>query len=247
MCARNGGWERNPMSRKPEFRPFRRALRLVLKFLGGVFLGVHLYALALVFVPAPGTALMVQRMVEGETVRRRAVPLDKVSPHLVRAVIAAEDSGFCDHSGIDPQAVSQAIREYRAGKGLRGASTITQQTAKNLFLWNGGGLARKAGEAWMAVFIDFAWSKRRVMEHYLNVAEWGDGLFGAEAAARARFGKPARELTAREAALLAAVLPSPNRWRVDPPGPYVRQRAFTLEARMRVVAGEGLDACVLGD
>lgn len=235
------------MSRKPDANPFWRGVRIALKFLGGVFLGVHLYALALILLPAPGTPLMVQRMAEGETVRRSAVPLDEISPHLVRAVIAAEDSGFCTHNGVDPEAIALAIEEYRAGKGLRGASTITQQTAKNLFLWNGGGLLRKAGDAWMAVFIDFAWSKRRVMEHYLNVAEWGDGLFGAEAAARARFGKPASDLTVREAALLAAVLPSPNRWRLDPPGPYVRQRAATLEARMRVVSSEGLDTCVLDD
>ncbi len=235
------------MSRKPDANPVWRGARIALKFVGGVFLGVHLYGLALMVLPAPGTLLMVQRLAEGETVRRHAVPLDDISPHLVRAVIAAEDSGFCSHHGVDPGAIVLAIDEYRAGKGLRGASTITQQTAKNLFLWNGGGLLRKGGEAWMAVFIDFAWSKRRVMEHYLNVAEWGDGLFGAEAAARARFGKPARDLTVREAALLAAVLPSPNRWRLDPPGPYVRQRALTLEARMRVVAGEGLDACLHGE
>ena len=235
------------MSAKAKAGGFWRGVRFTLRFLGGAFIGLHLYALVLTLMPAPGTILMVQRMAEGETIRRQWVGLEEVSSHLVRAVIAAEDSGFCDHHGVDPDAISQAIEEYRAGKGLRGASTITQQTAKNLFLWNGGGLVRKGGEAWMAVFIDFAWSKRRVMEHYLNVAEWGDGLFGAEAAAQVRFGKPASDLTVREAALLAAVLPSPNKWRVDPPGPYVRQRAFTLEARMRVVAGEGLDTCVLGD
>ena len=224
-----------------------QAARLALKFAAGVFIGVHVYALALGVLPAPGTLLMVQRMAEGESVRRRPVPLDEISPHLVRAVIAAEDSKFCSHRGVDPDAIAEAVGEYRDGKGLRGASTITQQTAKNLFLWNGGGLVRKAGEAWMAVFTDFVWSKRRVMAHYLNIAEWGDGIFGADAAARARFGKPARDLSVREAALLAAVLPSPNKWRLDPPGPYVRQRALTLEARMRVVASEGLDQCVLAE
>ncbi len=211
----------------------------------GVVLAVHFYALVLRVAPAPGTVLMVQRLAEGEAVRRNWRGLEDISPHLVQAVIAAEDSRFCQHQGIDLQAIRTALNEHSRGGRLRGASTLTQQTAKNVFLWNGGGFVRKGAEAWMAVFIDFAWGKRRVMEMYLNVAEWGDGLFGAEAAAQARFGKRASELSRGEAALLAAVLPNPHDWRVDPPGPYVRQRAATLEARMRVVAGEGLDACVL--
>lgn len=219
---------------------------LAAKALAGIFVGIHVYALALTLLPVPGTILMVQRMAEGERLGRQPVRLDEVSPHLIRAVIAAEDTRFCSHHGVDPDAVGQAIEEWQAGRGLRGASTITQQTAKNVFLWNGGGAPRKAADAWLAFFIDFAWGKRRVMEVYLNVAEWGDGLFGAEAAARARFGKSARDLSPREAALLAAVLPSPNRWRVDPPGPYVRSRAATIEARMGVVRRDGLDACVLG-
>ncbi|MCA8900802.1 MAG: monofunctional biosynthetic peptidoglycan transglycosylase [Hyphomonas sp.] len=222
-------------------------LMWVAKFVLGIFVGVHLYALALKFVPVPGTILMVQRMSGGETLRRQMVSIDDISPHLVRAVIAAEDTRFCEHNGVDVEAIRKAIDEYNTGKGLRGASTITQQTAKNVFLWNGGGMARKGAEAWLATFIDGMWGKRRVMEAYLNVAEWGDGIFGAEAAARTRFGKSAADLTEREAALLAAVLPSPNKWRVDPPGPYVQQRAGTLQARMRVVQSEGLANCVLGD
>lgn len=222
-------------------------VRWAIKFLLGVFVGVHIYALVLKAVPIPGTALMTQRAWEGETLRRKMVSIDDISPNLVLAVIAAEDTRFCDHNGVDPEAIEKAITEYQSGKGLRGASTITQQTAKNVFLWNGGGMARKVAEAWMALFIDSMWGKRRVMEAYLNVAEWGDGIFGAEAAAQARFGKSAADLTEREAALLAAVLPSPNKWRLDPPGSYVSKRAGTLQARMRVVASEGLAACVLGD
>lgn len=225
-----------------------RWARRVAIALAALALGLHIYALALRWLAVPGTALMAQRAIEGETVRRAPVPLERISPHLVRAVIAAEDSRFCQHRGVDFEAIETALEERRRGERarLRGASTITQQTAKNVFFFNGGGWARKAGEAWMALAIDRAWDKRRVMEVYLNVAEWGDGLFGAEAAAQARFGKPAATLTAREAALLAAVLPNPHDWRVDPPGPYVRQRAGTLQARMNVVSGEGLDACVLG-
>lgn len=224
-----------------------RWVRIIVKFLAGVFIGLHLYALALIVLPTPGTFLMGQRTIEGANVRRDSVPLTLISPHLVRAVIAAEDTRFCEHEGVDPDAIRTAIKEYEAGKGLRGASTITQQTAKNVFFWNGGGAPRKAGDMWMALFIDWSWGKRRVMETYLNVAEWGDGLFGAEAAAQARFGKSAADLTEREAALLAAVLPSPNKWRVDPPGTYVAQRAGTIQARMRVVANQKLDACVWGE
>ena len=209
------------------------------------FLVVHAYALALKFVRVPASILMGQRALAGEDVRRDWTPIEAISPHLVLAVIAAEDTAFCQHEGVDMAAISKALEERERGQGLRGASTITQQTAKNVFLWNGGGLVRKAPEAWMATFIDFVWGKRRVMEAYLNIAEWGDGLFGAEAAAQARFGKSAADLTAREAALLAAVLPSPNKWRVDPPGPYVRKRAATLQARMQTVRRDGLAACVL--
>ena len=222
---------------------FRRGFKALLI----LFTVINFYAIALKFIPSPGSILMIQRGISGEDVRRNWTPLKEISPHLVHAVIAAEDSGFCRHKGIDMAAIEKALEERADGKGLRGASTITQQTAKNAFLWNGGGLARKGAEAWFSTLIDFTWGKRRVMEQYLNLAEWGDGLFGAEAAAQARFGKSAKELSAREAALLAAVLPSPNKWRVDPPGPYVRKRAGTLQARMRVVAGEGLAACVLSD
>ncbi len=231
---------------KTEYRPLRRWFMRGLKLAAGLFIGLHIYALMLIAVPAPGTILMVQQTLGGSRIGRETVPLERISPHLVRAVIAAEDTKFCQHRGVDIDALELAIGEYLDGKGLRGASTITQQTAKNVFLWNGGGVARKLPEAWMAFFIDFSWGKRRTMEHYLNVIEWGNGLFGAEAAAWVRFGKPASDLTRREAALLAAVLPSPNKWRLDPPGPYVRSRAATIEARMRIVASDGLDACVLG-
>ena len=217
----------------------------VIKLLALVFVLAHAYALAMKWAPVPGSILMMQRTLAGEDFRRAIVPLEDISPKLVTALIAAEDSRFCSHNGIDFEALQKAVEENQRGGRRRGASTITQQTAKNVFFWNGGGYVRKAGEAWFALFIDGMWGKRRVMENYLNTIEWGDGLFGAEAAARVRFGKRASDLTEYEAALLAAVLPNPHEWRVDPPGPYVRQRAGTLQARMRVVANEGLDDCVL--
>ena len=213
-----------------------------------VFLLFHLYALILRFAPNPGTILMTQRALQGQEVERDWVSLDKISPRLVYAVIAAEDAKFCTHGGIDWEAI-EAAREWNANnpdRSRRGGSTISQQTAKNVFFWNGGGMPRKAGEAWMTYVIETVWGKRRIMEVYLNVAEWGDGLFGAEAAAQARFGKSAADLTEREAALLAAVLPSPNKWRAVNPGPYVQRRAGSIQGRMRVVANEGYAACVFG-
>lgn len=216
------------------------------KFAFACVIALHVYALALIFVPVPGTVNMSGRVLQGTEVYYSWTRLEEVSPHLVRAVIAAEDTRFCAHNGVDLDAIQTALEEREESGRLRGASTLTQQTAKNVFLWNGGGYARKGAEAWMAVFIDGFWGKRRVMEAYLNVAEWGDGLYGAEAAAYGRYGKPARELTKFEAARLAAVLPSPNKWRVNPAGPYVRRRTQTILARMDVVARDGLDACVLG-
>ncbi|RIJ31416.1 monofunctional biosynthetic peptidoglycan transglycosylase [Henriciella algicola] len=225
--------------------PVLRWTLRILKILAALFVLVHLYTLALKWAPVPGTILMGQRIIEGEDFRRVIVPLEEISPNLVYAVIAAEDARFCEHDGIDFEAVGQALEERRRGRSQRGASTITQQTAKNTFFWNGGGFVRKGGEAWFAIFIDGIWGKRRVMEQYLNTIEWGDGIFGAEAAARVRFGKHASELTEREAALLAAVLPNPHEWRVDPPGNYVSGRAGTLQSRLRVVANDGLANCVL--
>ncbi len=188
---------------------------------------------------------MVQRAIAGETIRKDWTPLEKMSPHLPRAVMGGEDSKFCEHRGIDFQAIEQALSDNAEGSRRRGGSTITQQTAKNVFLWNGGGYARKAIEAWAALYINTVWGKRRTMEVYLNVAEWGDGIFGAEAAAKARFGKSAKDLTAGEAALLAAVLPSPNKWRVDPPSAFVNRRADTLMQRAEIIRTSRYDACLL--
>ncbi len=238
-------------SRKAIRKKTRPASRLRFAFRAGVIGGLALFAGTIVWAgfyaaaPPPGTLTMLQRKMSGDVIIHPWTPLEKISPNLVTAVISAEDTRFCLHNGIDFEAVNKAMNEAENGKRLRGASTISQQTAKNAFLWNGGGWLRKGGEAWMTVLIETFWSKRRIMEVYLNVAEWGDGLFGAEAAAQARFGKPARDLTMREAALLASVLPNPHKWRVDPPGPYVRGRVQTVQKRMGVVRRDRLDACVV--
>ncbi|MEQ9504737.1 MAG: monofunctional biosynthetic peptidoglycan transglycosylase [Hyphomonas sp.] len=234
---------------KREVPLWRRIVVGVVQAGAAIFALFHVYALILTLLPPPGTILMTQRSGQGEKVRYDWTPLDKISPNLVLAVIGAEDAKFCEHGGIDWDAIEQA-REYNRkheGKKRRGGSTISQQTAKNVFFWNGGGMPRKAGEAWMTYVTETVWGKRRIMEVYLNVAEWGDGIFGAEAAAQARFGKSAADLTPLEAARLAAVLPSPNKWSADNPGPYVRKRTGSIQSRMRVIANEGYAACVLGD
>ena len=223
----------------------RRGAEFVFKAGVGFVIAAHLYVLFLGLFPAPTTINIIKRAQTEGNVQRENVKLDDVSPYLIAAVIAAEDARFCSHHGIDRQALAQAIEDNKEGGRRRGASTITQQTAKNLFFWNGGGMMRKAGEAYAALLIDLLWSKETIMQHYLNIAEWGDGIFGAQAAAQARFGKSAKDLSQYEAALLASVLPSPNKWRVDPPGDYVRGRAVTVQVRMNVTGAQGYGDCVL--
>lgn len=195
-------------------------------------------------VPVPVTSLMLMRA-PGSGMAKDWVPLSGISPHLVRAVIASEDSGFCNHGGFDWAAIEQAFSRLRDGDSgsLRGGSTISQQTAKNAFLWPDRSWPRKAAEAWFTLLIEGMWSKHRIMEVYLNIVEWDDGVYGAEAAARHHFNKPAADLTRREAALLAVALPNPRGWSAGNPGPYVRQRASVIEARMDVVRRDGLAGC----
>ncbi len=197
------------------------------------------------FLPIPATFLMTTRMIEGEGRDYRWRSLDRISPRLVQAVIAAEDSTFCAHHGFDMKAIEKALKANEGGGRIRGGSTISQQTAKNVFLWPGRDWIRKGLEAGYTVAIEAVWGKRRIMEVYLNVAEWAPGVYGAEAAARHWFGKPAADLSAREAARLAAILPSPRRYDAASPGPYVRRRASRIQAAMGTVREQGLAACVL--
>lgn len=225
--------------------PFRLLKWTAAGVIGFVVVSI-IWVFILRFVPAPGTLLMTMRSFEGQEVTREWTRIEDISPHLVRAVIAAEDTKFCTHHGFDVEQIKKAIDDAKGGKRLRGASTISQQTAKNVFLWPGRGFIRKGMEVWFTLLIETLWPKERIMEVYLNIAEWGDGYFGAGAAADARFGTSTEQLTAYQASLLAAVLPNPHDWRADQPGPYVRKRAGTLRARMHVVDRDGLAACVLG-
>jgi monofunctional biosynthetic peptidoglycan transglycosylase len=201
------------------------------------------FILAYRFLPPPGTPLMVIRAAEGAPWRQHWVPLARISPALIRAVIASEDEKFCTHHGFDWDSLAAAWRSWRAGHKLRGASTISQQTAKNLFLWPGRSFLRKGVEAYLTVLIETMWSKERIIEIYLNVIEWGDGIYGAEMAARLELAKPAAALSPREAALLAAVLPDPRRFSVDHPTAYVEARATLIGERMPGMAMPTAKGC----
>lgn len=203
------------------------------------------WAAAYLFADPPATVLMMQRAAEGQSIHHYPIPITRMSPHIIRAVIASEDGNFCTHDGFDVAAIQRAMESNEDGGRMRGGSTISQQTAKNLFLWPERSWVRKGFETYFTALIEFMWPKRRIMEAYLNAAEWGDGNFGIEAAARARFGVSAADLTPLQAARLAAVLPSPNRWRADSPGPYVRRRAGTIVQRAQVVRNEHMASCVL--
>ncbi|WP_374597123.1 monofunctional biosynthetic peptidoglycan transglycosylase [Brevundimonas sp.] len=228
-----------------------RKRRPILTILGLLaLLGVLSVAL-LRIVPPPMTFLMSSRAVSGSGIDYRWRSLDDISPRLVEAVIAAEDAGFCDHFGFDVEAIEKAMRdnarnEERGRDRIRGGSTISQQTAKNVFLWPGRDWVRKGLEAGYTLMIETLWGKRRIMEVYLNVAEWAPGVYGAQAASQHWFGKDADALTNREAARLAAILPSPRRYQAASPGPYVRRRGGRIQSAMGTVRNEGLASCVLG-
>lgn len=198
------------------------------------------------FVDPPFSAFMVARQFAawGEGDGRFRVAYDwrdrrQVSSNLPLAVIASEDQRFAEHYGFDLEAIEKARARHERGGKLRGASTISQQTAKNLFLWSGRSWVRKGLEAWYTALIELMWPKSRIIEVYVNIAEFGDGVYGAQAAARTYFGKDASQLTAAEAARLAAVLPSPKRYSVAQPGPYVQRRTRQIQQQMRQIGGVG--------
>jgi len=210
----------------------RRLLRLILVIGLGIPFGlVALYR----FMPPPLTPLMVIRLVQGEGLQKDWVPLSAISPELQRAVIASEDAKFCTHHGFDWDAIDNAMDVYEEGGHVLGASTISMQTAKNLFLWPGRDFLRKGVEAVFTVMLEGLWNKHRILEVYLNIIEWGHGIYGAEAAAQHYFHKSAAQLSQREAAALAAVLPSPRRWSPVAPGGHVGARIPVISARMGAV------------
>ena len=195
------------------------------------------------FVDPPTTAFMLARRADasekhekGFVLRQQWVPRARISTHLQRALIAAEDQKFFQHSGFDVQAIEDAVEDRLEGKSRRGASTLTQQVAKNLFLWSGKSFVRKGLEAYFTVLLELLWSKERILEVHLNVAEYGNGVYGAEEASRLYLGKAAAALTPEEAALLVVVLPSPRTRKVTAPTPKVRERSLWVLEQMERVA-----------
>lgn len=219
--------------------------RVALVGLAILVVGPPLAVLVYRFAPPPITILMAERLLQGHGLHKRWVSLDDIDPSLPNAVIAAEDQRFCEHHGFDFKAMQAAMRanERRPGK-LRGGSTISQQTAKNVFLWPGRDYVRKGLEAYFTVLIETVWGKRRIMETYLNVAEWGPGVYGAEAAAQRYFDEPASDIDAGEAAHLAAILPSPLKWKAVGPGRYVQKRSSRIGAAAGAVRRDGLARCL---
>lgn len=225
---------------------FGRLLRrlVMIALIIGVVLPVGLTVIYR-FVPPPVTILMIQRLFEGKGLDRRWVSIDRMSPRLPLAVIAAEDARYCSHYGFDFEAMEKALKNNkRRPTRIRGGSTISQQTAKNVFLWPQRSYVRKGLEAYFTVLIETLWGKKRIMEVYLNTAEWGPGVYGADAAARRYFGVGADQLTATQSARLAAILPSPLKWRAARPGPYVQKRSRRIGAASGTVRREGMAACL---
>ncbi len=197
------------------------------------------------FVPPPITLLMVQRMFEGKGLNKHWKSLKNITPALAQAVIAAEDAKFCEHHGFDIEAIEKAIaNNERNPSRMRGGSTISQQTAKNVFLSQDRNLVRKGLEAYFTVLIEALWGKKRIIEVYLNVVEWGPGTYGAEAAAQRYFHVDAKHLTRPQAARLAAILPSPLKWKAVSPGPYVAQRSRKIGAAAVTVRETDLSTCI---
>jgi monofunctional biosynthetic peptidoglycan transglycosylase len=196
------------------------------------------------FVPPPFTILMVQRLFEGKGWDYRWRSINRISPALVQAAIAAEDARFCEHRGFDFEAMEKAWKNNKRGGRVKGGSTISQQTAKNVFLWPARSYVRKGLEAYYTVLIETIWGKRRIMEVYLNVAEMGSGTYGAEAAAQRYFGVSADRISRAQAARLVAILPNPLKYRAVKPGKYVAGRSRRIGAAAGTVRNDGLAACV---
>ena len=217
----------------------RRLLRFLLWTVASVLIFSIAAVLLLRWLDPPTSAFMVRERIT-RPVQYRWVDWPQISPQLAVAVIAAEDQKFPQHNGFDLESINDALEDRERGRRVRGASTISQQVAKNLFLWSGQSWIRKGLEVYFTVLIETLWPKQRILEVYLNIAEFGPGVFGVGAASEAYFGKRAARLSAGDAALLAAVLPSPKRMRVKSPSRYVRMRQEWILGQMRGLGGVGL-------
>ena len=241
---------RRPKSSIPPYKRKRqrgfgaRIVSFLIKLVLILFVGSILWVLVYRFVPPPITATMLGDAFAGRGVEKDWMSLDEMDRDMVRAAIGAEDSKFCSHNGFDLEAIEDAMKRNASGGRIRGGSTISQQTAKNAFLWQGGGYARKGAEAWFTFLMENLWDKRRIMEVYLNIAETGIGTYGANAGAMRYFGHDASALSATEAARIAAVLPLPKKRGAIAPKGFTRRYGNSIAARVGVVRRDGLDACV---
>jgi monofunctional biosynthetic peptidoglycan transglycosylase len=230
--------------RRRKRNPVLRVLGWIVRILLGLILLSLLWVLAYRFINPPITPNMIGDMIAGRGAHKDWMPITQIDRDMVRAAIGAEDGKFCSHHGFDWDAIQDAAKRNASGGRIRGGSTISQQTAKNAFLWNGGGYARKGAEAWFTFLIEHMWGKRRIMEVYLNLAETGIGTYGVNAGSERYFGHDASAMSATEAARLAAVFPLPKKRGATAPKGFTRRYGNTIAARIAAVGRDGLDACV---
>ncbi len=234
-----------PTYRRRRPRPLvRRLVGWIIKFILAVVLLSILWVLAYRFINPPITINMIGDLVHGRGAHKEWMPIGEIDRDMVRASIAAEDSKFCSHHGFDVEAIENAMIRNASGGRIRGGSTISQQTAKNTFLWNGGGYPRKAAEAWFTFLIEHLWGKRRIMEVYLNLAETGIGTYGVNAGSQRYFGHDASAMSPIEAARIAAIYPLPKKRGAITPKGFTRRYGNTIAARIATVANNGLDDCI---
>jgi monofunctional biosynthetic peptidoglycan transglycosylase len=241
---------KRPTSNIPRYKRRRkrslagRIVSLIVKLVLIFLIGSVLWVLAYRFINPPITATMAADLLAGRGANRDWMPIGQIDRDMVRAAIAGEDSKFCSHNGFDYAAIENAMQRNASGGRIRGGSTISQQTAKNAFLWQGGGYVRKGLEAWFTVLEEALWPKRRIMEVYLNLAETGIGTYGVNAGSQRYFSHDASAMSATEAARIAAVLPLPKERGAVAPKGFTRRYGNTIAARIGVVGRQGLDACV---
>jgi monofunctional biosynthetic peptidoglycan transglycosylase len=234
-----------PVRIKPPRRSIlRRLTGWVLKAIGTFFVASIFMVIVYRFVPPPVTLTMLGDVVSGHGISKAWMPISRIDPNMARAAIAGEDSQFCQHHGFDIAAIEKAYERNARGGRIRGGSTISQQTAKNVFLIQGGGYPRKALEAYFTVLIETIWGKRRIMEVYLNVAETGIGTYGVNAGSIRYFGHDASRLSPSEAGRIAAVLPLPKKRAAIAPQGFTRRHGNTITRRVGVVRNDGLDGCL---
>ena len=224
-----------------------RIVRLIVKLVLIFLIGSVFWVLAYRFVNPPITATMLGDLLSGRGATRDWMSIEEIDRDMVRAAIGAEDSKFCSHNGFDVEAIEDAMKRNASGGRIRGGSTISQQTAKNAFLWQGGGYFRKGLEAWFTLLMENLWPKRRIMEVYLNLAETGIGTYGVNAGSQRYFDHDASAMSRTEAARIAAVLPLPKKRGAVAPKGFTRRYGSSIASRIGIVARDGLDACVYQD